>query len=88
MGPLNHCLVSIGGGACGRNPFDWMEYLRRSPQGSTLCWENTMRGVIPMTAMAVILGIHARVGNEDNLWRVKARALPFRQAGRADGQTR
>jgi uncharacterized protein (DUF849 family) len=70
-GPLNHCLVAIGGGACGRNPFDWMEYLRRSPQGSVLCWENSMRGVIPMTAMAVILGIHVRVGNEDNLWRVK-----------------
>ena len=71
MGPLNHCLVAIGGGACGRNPFDWMEYLRRSPQGSVLCWENTMRGVIPMTAMAVVLGIHVRVGNEDNIWRVK-----------------
>lgn len=71
MGPLNHCLVAIGGGACGRNPFDWMEYLRRSPQGSVLTWENTMRGVIPMTAMAVMLGIHTRVGNEDNLWRVK-----------------
>jgi uncharacterized protein (DUF849 family) len=70
-GPLNHCLVSIGGGACGRNPFDWMEYLRRSPQGSVLCWENTMRGVIPMCGMAVMLGIHVRVGNEDNLWRVK-----------------
>jgi uncharacterized protein (DUF849 family) len=71
MGPLNHTLVAIGGGAAGRNPFDWMEYLRRSPQGSVLAWENVMRGAIPMTAMAVILGIHARVGNEDNLWRVK-----------------
>lgn len=30
-----------------------------------------MRGVIPMTAMAVILGIRVRVGAEDNLWRVK-----------------
>jgi hypothetical protein len=30
-----------------------------------------MRGVIPMTAMAIMLGIHVRVGNEDNLWRVK-----------------
>jgi hypothetical protein len=48
-----------------------MEYLRRSPQGSVLTWENVMRGVIQMTAMAVILGIHVRVGNEDNLWRVK-----------------
>lgn len=76
MGPLNHCLVAIGGGACGRNPFDWMEYLRRSPQGSVLTWENTMRGVIPMTAMAIMLGIHTRVGNEDNLWRVKGERFP------------
>ena len=71
MGPLNHCLVAIGGGAAGRNPFDWMEYLRRSPQGSVLTWENVMRGVIPMTAMAVMLGIHVRVGIEDNIWRAK-----------------
>jgi uncharacterized protein (DUF849 family) len=76
MGPLNHCLVAIGGGAAGRNPFDWMEYLRRSPQGSILTWENIMRGVIPMTAMAVMLGIHVRVGNEDNLWRVKGERFP------------
>jgi hypothetical protein len=53
-----------------------MEYLRRSPQGSILCWENTMRGVIPMTAMAVVLGIHVRVGNEDNIWRVKGERFP------------
>src|SRR6516164_7824995 len=71
LGPLNHCLVAIGGGAAGRNPFDWMEYLRRAPHGSVLTWENSMRGVIPMTAMAVVLGIHVRVGNEDNLWRVR-----------------
>jgi uncharacterized protein (DUF849 family) len=76
MGPLNHCLVAIGGGAAGRNPFDWMEYLRRSPQGSVLTWENIMRGVIPMNAMAVMLGIHCRVGIEDNLWRVKGERFP------------
>jgi len=70
-GPLNHCLVAIGGGACGRNPYDWMEYLRRSPQGAVLTWENIMRGVIPMNGMAVMLGIHCRVGIEDNIWRVK-----------------
>jgi hypothetical protein len=76
MGPLNHCLVAIGGGAAGRNPFDWMEYLRRAPHGSVLTWENIMRGTIPMTAMAVVLGIHVRVGNEDNLWRVKGERFP------------
>jgi uncharacterized protein (DUF849 family) len=70
-GPLNHCLVAIGGGAAGRNPFDWMEYLRRSPHGSILTFENIMRGVIPMTAVAIALGIHTRVGIEDNIWRRK-----------------
>jgi uncharacterized protein (DUF849 family) len=71
MGPLNHNLTAIGGGACGRNPFDWMEYVRRSPQGSVVHFENTMRGNIPMNAMAVVLGLHVRCGIEDNIWRVK-----------------
>lgn len=71
MGPLNHNLTAIGGGCCGRNPFDWMEYLRRSPQGSVVHFENTMRGCIPMCATGVMLGVHVRVGIEDNLWRVK-----------------
>jgi len=71
MGPLNHNLTAIGGGACGRNPFDWMEYIRRSPQGSVVHFENTMRGNIPMNSMAVILGLHVRCGIEDNIWRVK-----------------
>ncbi len=70
-GPVNHCLVAIGGGTCGRNPFDWMEYLRRSPHGSTLTFENSMRAVIPMMTVAIALGIHVRVGNEDNIWRKK-----------------
>jgi uncharacterized protein (DUF849 family) len=71
MGPLNHNLTAIGGGACGRNPFDWMEYVRRSPQGSVVHFENTMRGNIAMNAMAVVLGLHPRCGIEDNIWRVK-----------------
>jgi len=71
MGPLNHNLTAIGGGCCGRNPFDWMEYVRRSPQGSVVHFENTMRGNISMNAMAVVLGLHVRCGIEDNIWRVK-----------------
>jgi len=71
MGPLNHNLTSIGGGACGRNPFDWMEYLRRSPQGSVLHFQNSMRGNYPMHAMAMALGAHIRLGIEDNIWRKK-----------------
>jgi uncharacterized protein (DUF849 family) len=76
MGPLNYNLTAIGGGGCGRNPFDWMEYVRRSPQGSVVHFENTMRGNIPMNAMAVVLGIHCRVGIEDTIWRVKGERFP------------
>ena len=32
-GPLNLALCGYGGGTMGRNPFDWMEMLRRTPHG-------------------------------------------------------
>ena len=70
MGPVNHTMTAIGGaGGCGRNPFDFMEWVRRSPQGSIATYESLWRTVPPYAAMAVALGIHMRVGNEDNLWR-------------------
>jgi len=72
MGPLNHNLVALGGGGgAGRNPFDFMEYVRRSPHGSTASIESLWRTVAPFCAMGVALGIHVRVGIEDNLWRRK-----------------
>src|SRR5262245_26348064 len=70
MGPLNHTMTAIGGaGGCGRNPFDFMGWVRRSPQGSIATYESLWRTVPPYAAMAVALGIHMRVGIEDNLWR-------------------
>ena len=76
MGPLNHALVAIGGGgAAGRNPFDFMEYLRRSPHGSTFSIESLWRTVAPYSAMAIALGVHCRVGIEDNLWRKKGERM-------------
>jgi uncharacterized protein (DUF849 family) len=71
MGPLNHCLVAIGGGAVGPDPFNVMDYVRKSPQGSILQLEGLMRNVPPAMAMAIALGLHVRVGIEDNLWRRK-----------------
>ena len=72
MGPLNHTMTAIGGaGGCGRNPFDFMEWVRRSPQGSVATYESLWRTVPPYAAMSVALGIHMRVGIEDNLWRHK-----------------
>jgi uncharacterized protein (DUF849 family) len=71
MGPLNHCYVAIGGGAAGPDPFQMMDYIRRSPQGGILQIEGIMRNVPPMMAMAIAMGLHVRVGIEDNLWRRK-----------------
>jgi hypothetical protein len=34
MGPLNMAITCYGGGGCGYNPFDWMEFIRRTPQSA------------------------------------------------------
>ena len=71
LGPLNHCYVAIGGGASGPDPFAMMDYIRRSPQGGVLQIEGIMRNGPPMMAMAIAMGLHVRVGIEDNIWRRK-----------------
>lgn len=69
LGPVNHTLTAIGGsGFCGRNPFDFMEFVRRSPDGSVMTMESIWRTVAPFAAMAIALGVHIRCGIEDNLW--------------------
>jgi uncharacterized protein (DUF849 family) len=68
MGPMNMAIAGYGGGTLGRNPFDWMEMVRRTPQGAVATFWSSMRGLISLSAMAIVLGQHVRVGNEDNLW--------------------
>ena len=68
MGPVNMAIAGYGGGTLGRNPFDWMEMVRRTPQGAVATFWTSMRGLISLSAMAIVLGQHVRVGNEDNLW--------------------
>ena len=69
MGPLNLALCGYGGGSMGRNPFDWMEMVRRTPHGAnTVTFWSSMRGNIAIQNLALILGANIRVGNEDNLW--------------------
>ena len=68
MGPLNMALCGYGGGTMWRNPFDWMHFLQRVPQGSVNTFWTSMRGLISISAMSLVLGQHIRVGNEDNLW--------------------
>ena len=68
MGPMNLAIAGYGGGTLGRNPYHWMEFLRQVPQGAVPTFWTSMRGLIPISAMAIVLGQHVRVGNEDNLW--------------------
>lgn len=67
-GPMNLAVAGYGGGTLGRNPYHWMDFLRQVPQGAVATFWTSMRGLIPISAMAIVLGQHVRVGNEDNLW--------------------
>jgi uncharacterized protein (DUF849 family) len=73
MGPLNMAITCYGGGGCGSNPFDWMQFIRRTPQGAIASFWAGMRMTAVAQPLAIILGQHVRVGNEDNLWNSKLR---------------
>lgn len=74
-GPLVLNWVGIGGGADGPNPYNMMEFARRVPPGAVLTIESIMRNVLPLNTMAVAMGLHVRVGIEDNLWGRKGERL-------------
>ena len=63
---LNH--VMIAGGQDGPNPYNMMEFIRRVPPGAVLTIESLMRYVLPTNTMAIAMGLHVRVGIEDNFW--------------------
>ena len=67
-GPLNLTWVGIGGGFDGPNPYNMMEFIRRTPDGACLTLETVMRNVLPVNTMAIAMGLHPRCGNEDTLW--------------------
>jgi uncharacterized protein (DUF849 family) len=60
--------VAIGGGLDGPSPYNMMEFIRRVPDGAVLTLETLMRHVLPVNTMAIAMGLHVRVGIEDNLW--------------------
>jgi len=74
-GPLVLNWVGIGGGADGPNPYNMMEFIRRVPPGAVLTIESIMRNVLPLTTMAIAMGLHVRCGIEDNLWGRKGQRL-------------
>jgi uncharacterized protein (DUF849 family) len=67
-GPLNLTWVGIGGGFDGPNPNNFMEFIRRAPDGSTITMESVMRNVLPINVMGMCMGMHVRCGNEDTLY--------------------
>ena len=67
-GPLNLTWVGIGGGFDGPNPNNFMEFIRRAPDGSTVTLESVMRNVLPINTIAIALGMHVRCGIEDTLY--------------------
>lgn len=74
-GPLNINYVAIAGGSAGVDPSDLIAFTKRCPAGTILTYESLMRSVLPMNTMAVALGMHVRVGIEDNLWGRKGERL-------------
>jgi uncharacterized protein (DUF849 family) len=75
QGPLILNYVAIGGGASGTHPADLIEFVRRTPDGAVLTIKSIMRNVIPFNTIAIALGLHVRVGIEDNLWRRKGERM-------------
>lgn len=74
-GPLVLNYVAIGSGAAGTHPADLIEFARRVPDGAVLTIESVMRNVAPFNAIAIALGLHVRVGIEDNLWSRKGERM-------------
>ena len=68
MGPVNGFFSMVGGGVTGANPYDWMELIRRTPQGSVWTYQTTMRYMWPLASMCIALGQHTRAGIEENFW--------------------
>jgi uncharacterized protein (DUF849 family) len=68
MGPVNGFFSMVGGGVAGSNPFDYMELVRRTPQGSVWTYQGIMRYEKAFNTMSIVLGQHVRCGVEDNLW--------------------
>ncbi|MGY4532292.1 uncharacterized protein (DUF849 family) [Pseudomonas sp. TE3786] len=67
MGPLNLTWIGIGGGFDGPNPFNFFNFIHRAPDGCTLTSESLLKNVLPFNTMALSMGLHPRVGNEDTI---------------------
>jgi uncharacterized protein (DUF849 family) len=71
LGPVNGFTAMGTGGSMGFNPFDLMEYIRRSPQGSVWTYTAMQRQGWAIKNMCMALGQHVRVGIEECIWDAK-----------------
>ena len=66
-GPLNLTWIGIAGGFDGPNPYNFFNFIHRAPDGCTLTAESLFKNVLPFNTMALAMGLHPRVGNEDTI---------------------
>jgi uncharacterized protein (DUF849 family) len=66
-GPLNLTWIGIGGGFDGPNPFNFMDFIRRAPDGACITAESLLKNVLPFNMMAMAMGFHPRCGIEDTI---------------------
>ncbi len=66
--PLILTWVAIGGGFDAPNIYNLANFVRAVPDGAVLTLESSMLNVLPMNMMAMAMGLHVRVGIEDNIW--------------------
>jgi uncharacterized protein (DUF849 family) len=67
LGPLNLTWIGIGGGFDGPNPFNFMDFIRRAPDGACLTAESLLKNVLPFNMMSMAMGFHPRCGIEDTI---------------------
>jgi len=59
--------IGIGGGFDGPNPMNFMNFVNRVPDRCTLTAESLLKNVLPLNTIALAMGLHPRLGNEDTI---------------------
>ncbi len=66
-GPVNLTWIGIGGGFDGPNPYNFINFVQRCPDGCTITAESLLKNVLPFNMMSMAMGLHARCGIEDTI---------------------
>ena len=76
MGPVNGFFSMVGGGVSGSNPFDYMELVRRTPQGSVWTYQGIMRFELPINTMSIVLGQQSAAASRTTCGAARANGRP------------